>query len=118
MAPICGKDRVLGIITADNYDTKRPFTEADREGLMLFANAVGLALENAFLFQNLAESESKLRTVLENSPEAIIGLSREQWIGTWNRGAEKIFGYSAGEALGKPIALLFPKTAGRRSRSC
>jgi two-component system NtrC family sensor kinase len=112
MAPICGKDRVLGIITADNYDTKRPFTEADREGLMLFANAVGLALENAFLFQNLAESESKLRTVLENSPEAIIGLSREQWIGTWNRGAEKIFGYSAGEALGKPIALLFPKTAG------
>ncbi|MBK8870867.1 MAG: PAS domain S-box protein [Elusimicrobia bacterium] len=112
MAPICGKDRVLGIITADNYDTQRPFTEADREGLMLFANAVGLALENAFLFHNLAESESKLRTVLENSPEAIIGLSREQWIGTWNRGAEKIFGYSCGEALGKPIALLFPKNAG------
>jgi HAMP domain-containing protein len=74
MAPICGKDRVLGIITADNFATNRPFTETDREGLMLYANAVGLALENAMLFQNLAESESKLRTVLENSPEAVIGL--------------------------------------------
>lgn len=112
MAPICGKDRVLGVITADNFETKRPFTETDREGLMLYANAVGLALENAFLFQNLAESESKLRTVLENSPEAVIGLSREHWISTWNRGAEKIFGYLSSEALGKPLTILFPKSAG------
>ena len=112
MAPICGKDRVLGIITADNFDTKRPFTETDREGLMLYANAVGLALENALLFQTLAESESKLRTVLENSPEAVIGLSREHWISTWNRGAEKIFGYLGPEAMGKPLTILFPKSAG------
>ena len=116
MAPICGKDRVLGIITADNFETKRPFTETDREGLMLFANAVGLALENAILFQTLAESESKLRTVLENSPEAVIGLSREQWISTWNRGAEKIFGYPGPEALGKPLTILFPKSAGNDFR--
>jgi two-component system NtrC family sensor kinase len=112
MAPICGKDRVLGIITADNFESQRPFTETDREGLMLYANAVGLALENAILFQNLAESESKLRTVLENSPEAIIGMSREHWISTWNRGAEKIFGYLGSEALGKPLTILFPKNAG------
>jgi two-component system NtrC family sensor kinase len=112
MAPICGKDRVLGIITADNYYSNRSIQDADRDGLMLFANAVGLALENAMLFQNLAESEAKLRTVLENSPEAIVGLSREQWITTWNRGAEKIFGLSAAEALGKPLTILFPRSAG------
>jgi two-component system NtrC family sensor kinase len=112
MAPICGKDRVLGIITADNFESDRPITETDRESLMLYANAVGLALENAFLFQTLAESESKLRTVLENSPEAIIGLSREHWISTWNRGAEKIFGYLGSETLGKPLTILFSKSAG------
>ena len=112
LAPICGKDRVLGILNADNFFTGRPLTDADREGLMLYANAVGLALENAMLFQNLAESESRLRTVLENSPEAIIGLSREHWINTWNRGAEKIFGLSSAEVLGKPMTVLFPKGGG------
>lgn len=113
MAPICGKDRALGVLTADNLHSGRPLAESDREGLMLYAHAVGLALENAGLFQTVAENESRLRTVLENSPEAIIGLSREHWIGTWNRGAEKIFGFTAAEVLGKPLTILFPKaTAG------
>lgn len=113
MAPICGKDKDLGVLTADNLHTGRPLSESDREGLMLYAHAVGLALENAGLFQTVAENESRLRTVLENSPEAIIGLSREHWIGTWNRGAEKIFGFTAAEVLGKPLTILFPKaTAG------
>lgn len=113
MAPICGKDKALGVLTADNLHTGRPLSESDREGLMLYAHAVGLALENAGLFQTVAENESRLRTVLENSPEAIIGLSREHWIGTWNRGAEKIFGFTAPEVLGKPLTILFPKaTAG------
>ncbi len=112
LAPICGKDRVLGILNADNFFTGRPLTDADREGLMLYANAVGLALENAMLFQNLAESESRLRTVLENSPEAIIGLSHDHWISTWNRGAEKIFGLVSAEMLGKPLTVLFPTTSG------
>jgi PAS domain S-box-containing protein len=109
MAPICGKDRVLGILTADNYFTGRPLEESDKEGLTLFANAVGLALENTMLFQTLAESEARYRTVLENSPEAVIGLSREHWITTWNRGAELIFGFSANEVVGKPIMVLFPQ---------
>jgi two-component system NtrC family sensor kinase len=109
LAPIGGKDRVLGIISADNYFSGRPLVDSDREGLTLFANAVGLALENTVLFQNLVESESRYRAVLENSPEAVIGLSREHWITTWNRGAEKIFGYEPNDILGKPLTALFPK---------
>jgi two-component system NtrC family sensor kinase len=112
LAPICGKDSVLGILSADNSFTGRPLAEADREGLMLCANAAGLVLENALLFQNLAESESRLRTVLENSPEGVIGLSREHRISTWNRGAEKIFGLTAEEVLGQPLSVLFASTSG------
>jgi HAMP domain-containing protein len=54
VAPISGKDRVLGILAADNYYSGRALEESDREGLTLFANATGLALENSFLFQTLA----------------------------------------------------------------
>jgi len=107
MAPICGKEKVLGVITADNYFSRRPLVEADREGLRVFANAVGLAMENVQLFDSLRESEAKYRTVLENSPEAVIGLSKELWIVTWNRGAKTTFGYAEQEMMGKPLLALF-----------
>lgn len=57
---------------------------------------------------DLQESEARYRSVLENSPVAILGLSREQRIATWNRGAEAIFGHSADFILGKPLEVLFP----------
>lgn len=109
LAPIPGKDRVLGVLAADTYHTGRHLEESDREALGLFANAVGLAVENASLFKSLAESEARYRTVLENSPVAILGLSQSHHITTWNRGAEEIFGYPAREMLGKPITALFPE---------
>lgn len=112
MAPICGKDRVFGVLTADNYYSQRPLEELDKEGLTLFANAIGLALENVLLFQHLTESEARYRTVLENSPVAIIGLSKEQWITTWNRGAEQIFGYREAEIIGKPVPAIFHSNSG------
>lgn len=107
-APISGKDRVLGVLVADNYFSKRPLQEPDREGLTLFANAVGLAVENATLLKHLAESEGRYRAVLDNSPVAVLGLSQSHHITTWNRGAEQIFGYVPGEIVGKPLGALFP----------
>jgi HAMP domain-containing protein len=66
LAPILGKDGVLGILAADNYHSGRILEESDREGLTLFAHAAGLALENARLIQHLGDSEARYRAVLEN----------------------------------------------------
>lgn len=107
-APVFGKERVFGVITADNYYSKRPLKETDKDGLTLFSNAIGLMLENNMLFQNLKESETRYRTVLESSPVAIIGLSKEHRITTWNRGAESIFGYQTDEIIRKPVTALLP----------
>jgi len=111
LAPICGKDRVFGVLFVDNHRSGRPLGPSDQEGVVLFANTVGLALENKILFRNLKDSEGRFRTVLENSPDAVIGLSREHWINTWNRGAEKMFGRTEEEVIGKPVSVLFPPTA-------
>ena len=108
MAPICGKDRVFGVITADNLPTGRPLDESDRDGLMLFAAAAGLALENTGLFDRLSVSEARHRLVLDNSPVAILGLAENFTITTWNRGAEAMFGHAAAEVIGRPIESLFP----------
>ena len=66
---------------------------------------------------DLTQSEARYRSVLENSPAAVMGISRENWITTWNRGAEEIFGYSSAEILGKPITALFPPKAEKEFHS-
>jgi PAS domain S-box-containing protein len=52
------------------------------------------------------EMRGRLEAVVESSDDAIISKSLEGIITTWNRGAEKIFGYSAAEAVGKPMTML------------
>lgn len=50
----------------------------------------------------------RLAAIVESSDDAIISKTTEGIITTWNQGAEKLFGYLAGEAVGKPITILFP----------
>jgi PAS domain S-box-containing protein len=56
-----------------------------------------------------AEEKIKiLANAVESSNDAIITESLEGFVTSWNRGAEQIYGYSAGEMLGKNISVLEP----------
>ncbi|MGD0404970.1 MAG: PAS domain S-box protein, partial [Candidatus Acidiferrales bacterium] len=50
----------------------------------------------------------RLAAIVEFSDDAIIGKDLNSIIGSWNRGAEKIFGYSASEMVGSSIMRLIP----------
>jgi PAS domain S-box-containing protein len=50
----------------------------------------------------------QLAAIIESSDDAIIGKDVEGTIETWNLGAQRMFGYSAEEAVGRSIALLTP----------
>lgn len=54
------------------------------------------------------EAREWLAAVVESSEDAIISKTLEGEITAWNRGAEKIFGYSAEEAVGRSMLVLFP----------
>jgi PAS domain S-box-containing protein len=57
------------------------------------------------------ETEDKLRRladIVESSDDAIISKSLDGTIQTWNGGAERMYEYSAVEAIGKPISIIFP----------
>jgi PAS domain S-box-containing protein len=60
-----------------------------------------------------AESERmKLAAIVESSDDAIIGTDLEDRITTWNRGAERLYGYSAAETLGHHFSFHMPDELG------
>ncbi len=79
----------------------------------------GLALTGSFIVLNLLKywkEELKVRSrttavrhlaaIVESSEEPIIGSTLDGRVESWNQGAEKLYGYAAGEIIGRPLALL------------
>jgi two-component system CheB/CheR fusion protein len=78
--------------------------EEERLLLSVVANQAALVLQR----QQAAEAQSRLAAIVESSDDAIVSKSLDGIIRTWNGGAERIFGYTAEEAIGQPILLLIP----------
>jgi PAS domain S-box-containing protein len=58
--------------------------------------------------KRVEEARLQLAAIVESSDDAIFSRSPDGRITSWNRGAERIFGYPAAEALGQPVTMLTP----------
>jgi PAS domain S-box-containing protein len=52
--------------------------------------------------------DERLRSIFENSDDAIITENLDGIISSWNKSAERLYGYAAEEVIGKPITILIP----------
>ena len=66
-------------------------------------------LEQALLERRRAEETVvQLAAIVESSDDAIAGTGLGGEVFSWNAGAERLFGYTAGEMIGQPVAVLVP----------
>ncbi|MBF0630208.1 MAG: PAS domain S-box protein [Magnetococcales bacterium] len=58
--------------------------------------------------KELEEEENRFRALTQSATDAIISADEEGVVTSWNRGAERLFGYQEQEIIGKPVAMLVP----------
>jgi diguanylate cyclase (GGDEF)-like protein/PAS domain S-box-containing protein len=74
-----------------------------REGILVSA-----AIRDLGERRRTEEDLRRLASIVSSSDDAIIGKTLEGIITNWNLGAERMYGYSATEAIGKPVNMLVP----------
>jgi len=84
----------------------------DGSGAVMFLHPTGIDITDRKHFEAaLRESEQRLRSlasIVESNDDAIVSKNLDGVITSWNRGAERVFGFSAAEAVGQPITLVIP----------
>jgi PAS domain S-box-containing protein len=69
---------------------------------------VAIIFDNITVRKQAEELTGRLAAIVENADDAIISNDLNGIVQSWNLGAEKIFGYAAGEAVGRNISFLVP----------
>jgi PAS domain S-box-containing protein len=93
------------------FDSPHAFTAGEVDLAVLIARQLGfsLARHNAEEARGRAEQASRLLSaIVEASADAIVSKDLNGIVTSWNSGAQRLFGYTAAEMIGKPITLLIP----------
>ena len=103
IVPLIARGHVIGTMNIDFTDPQQHFTDFDYE----LAETVAAAIASGIETNSLLDAEQRQRQYFEalfhNIPTAVAMVDPQSRLLMWNPGAEKLFGYSKEEVLGKNI---------------
>jgi PAS domain S-box-containing protein len=108
--PIQQDGRLIGKFMA-YYDAPHRFADPGVEVALTLARLLGFSIARLEAEQARRAGERdalRLVSIVESSDDAIISKDLNGTIQTWNAAAERLFGYSAEEAVGQPVTILIP----------
>jgi two-component system, cell cycle sensor histidine kinase and response regulator CckA len=82
-----------------------------KDNLSKLVPAVGrelIASEQRRIYREIEAAHAYLASIVSSCNDAIIGKTLQGTVVSWNNGAEKLYGYTAAEMVGRPITLLCP----------
>jgi PAS domain S-box-containing protein len=99
--PLTIGDKLVGVVA---MFSPYPLTDVTLKVLASVSNEIAIGIERMQTEEKLAF----LASIVEFSDEAIFSKTLDETIVSWNRGAERIYGYSAEEIVGKSVSTFVP----------
>lgn len=109
-APIRAGNKVLGVLCHEHIGPRRNWTLDEQTFAFAVAHAVSLACERSerkAALETLKASEARARKLTDAAISAVVLMDPTGVVTFWNPSAERIFGYSREDALGRDIYSLF-----------
>jgi PAS domain S-box-containing protein len=102
--PVISEGKTIGVLAFNSRKVREP---DDR--LLEAVNAIGSQIGQFLQHKQAEEVRAYLSAIVASSNDAIISRSLlDEKILSWNAGAERLFGYTADEAIGQSISMIFP----------
>jgi PAS domain S-box-containing protein len=98
-----------GEVTFRTKEGNVVWTEVQSRGLEGFSGPRYISFVRELAKRNQEEmTQARLAAIIASSADAIIGGTLDGVITDWNQAAERLYGYTAGEAIGQPLEILTP----------
>jgi hypothetical protein len=110
--PIVFEGNLLGVLSCEETRDYREWLLEDRHFGQTIADIIAIMIEQSArrkAERALKESEERLRFITQKAIDGIISVNDKEEIISWNLGAEKMFGYSEMEMLGKSLQTVIPQ---------
>lgn len=106
--PVVADERCYAIVECFSLDAVNPDLRL-LEVAAHIGRQLGRVIRNMEIELALRDSETRFRSVAESATDAIVAADQAGNMVSWNRGAERIFGYTEPEVVGKPLSMLMPE---------